>query len=163
MGAITFIALKENNMTKTNAALPSLFQSFPTFGSRSVGFDDIFDSLNKFVNSDSPTYPPYNILKIGDVYQIIIAAAGFDVKDISVELDKNELTVKSKTTTKLDDENVEGCVYIYRGLALRDFVLRFKVANSVEIDSARFENGLLTINMTHVQPEEKKPKIIPIV
>lgn len=161
-GAFTFIALKENNMTKTKSAVPSLFQTFPMFSSRSVGFDDIFESLNAFVNSDSSTYPPYNITKTGDVYKIVIAAAGFSKEDIFVELDKNELIVKSKIVVATDEEPGD-TTYIYRGLARRDFILRFKVADNVEIGEAKFRDGLLTISLTHIQPEDKKPKLIPIM
>ena len=62
----------------------------------SIGFDhleDIFDSMVR-LNSYSDNYPPYNIRSNGkDQYAIELAVAGFDEKDLSVDLENGQLTI----------------------------------------------------------------------
>ena len=63
-----------------------------------IGFDDLGRILNNFASAEqSNTYPPYNITKINhDSYKVSIALAGFEAKDISIILEKDILTIKSK-------------------------------------------------------------------
>jgi molecular chaperone IbpA len=53
--------------------------------------------------------------------------------------------------------------YIYRGLATRDFVKEFPLAEHIEVVGAETRNGMLTIKLVRNVPESAKPKIIDIV
>jgi molecular chaperone IbpA len=53
--------------------------------------------------------------------------------------------------------------YIYRGLATRDFVKEFPLAEHIEVVGAETKNGMLTIKLVRNVPESAKPKIIDIV
>jgi molecular chaperone IbpA len=53
--------------------------------------------------------------------------------------------------------------YIYRGLASRDFVKEFPLAEHIEVAGATIENGLLTVTIVRIVPESAKPKVIDIV
>jgi molecular chaperone IbpA len=146
-------------MTKTT--VPALFKNFPSFGARSVGFDDLFDALDRFTAMDAPTYPPYNITKTGEAdYQITVAAAGFKKHEIVIEQSKEELHIKAVMGKVDGDKDI---AYIHRGLALRDFSLKFKIANNVEVTEVTFDGGLLVVNLKHVVMEELKVKQIPIM
>jgi hypothetical protein len=52
--------------------------------------------------------------------------------------------------------------YLHRGIAARPFERRFQLADFIEVDAARFENGLLSIQLKRVVPESMKPRKIEI-
>ena len=144
----------------TKATIPALFKTFPAFGSRSLGFDNLFETLDRLTAMDTPAYPPYNITKTSDEnYQITVAAAGFKKDEVTIEHNKQELVIKTYMVRNGDSD----AVFIHHGLALRDFTLKFKIADDVEVADAKFEDGLLTVNLKHIVPEEDKPKLIPIL
>jgi len=139
---------------------PHSLKKYPAFEARSVGFDHLFDIIERF--EEIPSYPPYNLVKVGEEqYRIDIAAAGFKKDEISVERVKDELVVK---TNKNKNQQTETQVsYIHHGLAMRDFVIKFKLAQNVEIVEARHQDGILTIFLRTFIPEEERPKQIPIL
>lgn len=126
-----------------------------------IGFDRLFDNFDsRFANQISSNYPPYNIVKKdNDFYYIEIAVAGFNKDEISVEVDNSVITVKG--AVKRDDEPVGQ--YLYRGLSARDFSRQFQMSEHMVVKSATIQNGVLTIEMERVIPEEKKPRVIDIV
>jgi len=123
-----------------------------------VGFDSMFDRLFDDVerNGNVTSFPPYNIRKEQDDFYIIeMAVAGFSKDDLEAELKEGVLTVSSKT----EKEERE---YLHRGIAKRSFSKSFTLADDMVIQSADLVNGMLTINLERIVPEEKKPKIIEI-
>ena len=127
-----------------------------------IGFDTMFDQMERrFANSVSNNYPPHNILKTGEnQYEIQIAVTGFEKSEISVTVENNVLVVQGET--QLSNENAE-IVYLHRGLATRDFVREFPLAEHIEVVGAETKNGMLTIKLVRNIPESAKPKIIDIV
>ena len=121
-----------------------------------VGFDSLWDRLET-LELDVPNYPPYNIRKIDDLkYAIELALAGFGKKDIKVNYSDNSLTIKSvKDESKKDD-------ILHRGISHRAFTRTFALSDDVIVNDAKFENGLLSIELEKIVPEEKKPKEIKI-
>ena len=54
-----------------------------------VGFDNLFDEFERMSEYTDNKYPAYNIIKCGDEkYKIEIAVAGFNEKDINIEVKK---------------------------------------------------------------------------
>jgi molecular chaperone IbpA len=126
-----------------------------------VGFDQMFDQMERrFANSVSNNYPPHNILKMGEnEYSIQLAVTGFDKNEINVTVENNILIVKGESmTTDYAPEQ-----YLHRGLATRDFVKEFPLAEHIEVVGAETKNGMLTIKLIRNIPESAKPKIIDIV
>ena len=130
----------------------------------SVGFDNLFDDFDRIYkfNSDSINhYPPYNIRKINDTdYVIELAIAGFGKKDIEVKSQENTLTIKSKDKKEevLDkDEDI-----LHRGISQRSFKRSFTIAEDVVVKGADLKDGLLSVKLERIIPEEKKPKFIDI-
>ena len=126
-----------------------------------VGFDTMFDQMERrFANSVSTNYPPHNILKLEEnKYAIQLAVTGFSKAEISVTVENNVLMVKGESMTT--DYAPEA--YLHRGLATRDFVKEFPLAEHIEVVGAESENGMLTIKLVRNVPESAKPKIIDIV
>ena len=125
----------------------------------SVGFDNIFDHFNLHLeNTRSVNYPPYNINKIDDFnWNIEIALAGFGKKDIDVSTAENQLTIKSIESDDKDEKDT-----IHRGISKRQFTRSFTLADDVVVNGAELKDGMLTIELEKIVPEEKKPKTIKI-
>ncbi|MCD8503964.1 MAG: Hsp20 family protein [Burkholderiaceae bacterium] len=126
-----------------------------------VGFDRLLDAFNDLEKSvaetKAATYPPYNILKLGEhEYAVEIAVAGFNKDEIDITVENNKLTVSGKVDQARDGE------YLHRGIATRDFTREFTLAETVVVRSADMQNGLLVINLENVVPEASKPKRIEI-
>jgi len=120
----------------------------------SIGFDSLFDHLESVLQFDeaSKSYPPYNIVKTDDTHFVVeIAVAGLTKEDISVSVDGGKLIVATQSDT-LDDRKI-----IHRGIAKRYFKKTFTLADNVEVVSASMADGLLSINVEKVIPEEQQP------
>ena len=129
-----------------------------------IGFDTMFDQMERrYGNSVNNNYPPHNILKTGDnQYEIQIAVTGFEKSEITVSVESNVLTVTGQGEESVRHENPE-IVYLHRGLATRDFVKEFPLAEHIEVVGAETKNGMLTVKLVRHVPESAKPKIIDIV
>jgi len=132
----------------------------------SVGFDDVFDTFESFFDSDLriPTinYPPYNIVKTGkNAYDIEVALAGFNKKDIDVSVEDGVLTIESKMSDKDESKDEDGNT-IYKGISKRYFKRQFTIANDVEVKGAELKDGLLKVSMEKIVPESKKLRTIDI-
>ena len=142
----------------TSRAL-SLWDNFNQLTPYAVGFDRIFDNLSRYTadNVQSTGFPPYNIRKEGDYnYVIELALAGFGKKDIEVEVADGTLSVRSVKENSEDDSTV------YRGISYRRFERKFTMADDIVVNGAKLENGMLTVDLERVVPEEKKPRIITV-
>ena len=132
---------------------------FTPYRRSTVGFDRLFDLLETGLRTDAADgYPPFDIVKEGeDSYRITLAVAGFRPGDIEVVAQQNQLTVTGKRA-----EEQEHGEYLHRGIAARPFERRFQLADFVEAGTARFENGLLSIELKRIVPEAMKPRKIEI-
>jgi molecular chaperone IbpA len=126
-----------------------------------IGFDQMFDQMERrFANSVSNNYPPHNILRLDEnEYAIQIAVTGFEKSEISVTVENNVLVIKGESMNT--DYATEQ--YLHRGLATRDFVKEFPLAEHIEVVGAETKNGMLIIRLIRNIPESAKPKIIDIV
>lgn len=125
-----------------------------------IGFDrlaSLFDSMGTF-DSEVPSYPPYNIERLGDSdYRITMAVAGFGEDELNIEVKENTLTIHGER--KRGDDEGE---YLHRGIATRAFERRFQLADHVEVKGAKLENGLLHVDLVRELPEAMKPRTISI-
>ena len=114
-----------------------------------LGFDRLEETVDRLSRSATDGYPPYNVVHLGDErLRISLAVAGFDEDDLDVTVQRNELHIRGRQA----EDN--GAVYLYRGIAARQFHRTFLLADGIEIDGARLDNGLLHIELTgHTAPE----------
>ena len=143
----------------TNRAIQLFNQLRPV----SVGFDNVFDHFERMFEDDfitnMPSFPHYNIVKTGEnKYDIEIALAGYNKKDIEVEVADGVLTVRS--VKESDNEADEWT--LHRGISYRKFNRKFTLADDIVVNDAKLENGLLSIELEQIVPEEKKPRLIKI-
>ena len=146
-------------MVRTNLSLFDIFNQLTPYA---VGFDRVFDKLQNYVenNSTSRGYPPYNIQKTEDFkFEIEMALAGFDKKDINIEVAEGVLTVKS---IKDKDSGATDEYTLYKGISQRNFTRKFTLADDIVVNDAKLVNGMLTIYLERIIPEEKKPRMITV-
>ncbi|PRA49359.1 MULTISPECIES: Hsp20 family protein [Pseudomonas] len=138
--------------------MSTAFSLAPLFRS-SVGFDrfnDLFETALR--NEPGSSYPPYNVEKHGDdQYRIVVAAAGFQEEDLELQVEKGVLTISGGKR-----ENNDSVTFLHQGIAQRAFKLSFRLADHIEIKAADLRNGLLSIDLLRIVPEEAKAKRIPI-
>ena len=124
-----------------------------------VGFDRVFDNMHRYLEhqATSSGYPPYNIVKDGNNFQIELALAGVKLEDLEIEVAEGLLTI---THDPQDSDEKVG--FVHRGIAQRKFKRSFSLADDVVVNGAKLENGMLYIALERIIPEEKKPRKIAI-
>lgn len=122
-----------------------------------VGFDNLFDRLDNLMNEKVSTFPPHNIIKLSDSkYHIEMAVAGFAEDDLTIETLKNVLTIKGEKKNDVSKE------YLHQGIATRSFTKNFTVSDTVKVTGASLYNGILSIELENLIPEEKQLRKIEI-
>ena len=160
MGSTINLLNKEENMTSKSLSI------FNQLRPVTVGFDPIFDRFERmfdddFFNAPMVNYPPYNIVKTGDyTYDIELALAGFNKKDIDVSYEDGVVTVKSIHEAKEDQKGADNV--LHRGISKRQFTKSFTIADDVEVRGAELKDGLLKISLERIIPESKKPRSIEV-
>lgn len=132
---------------------------FTPFRRSTVGFDRLFDMIETARADISDTYPPFNLEKDGEEgYRITLAAAGFRPDEIDIVAQQNLLIVTGRKDEKEGDDDR----YLHRGISARAFERRFQLADYVQVRSADFDNGLLSISLEREIPEAMRPRKIEI-
>tara|TARA_B110000503_G_scaffold33244_1_gene54013 strand:+ start:3630 stop:4097 length:468 start_codon:yes stop_codon:yes gene_type:complete len=125
-----------------------------------IGFDRL---LNKVQTPQGQTnnYPPYNIIKTEENwYELQVAIAGFKEDDLDIEIKDGLLSIKGNKTEENTNEYIHE--YIHKGISARSFQRTFTLADTIVVRAADLKDGILTIELENVIPEEKKPRKIEI-
>ena len=124
-----------------------------------LGFDELERALDKVVKTGTDGYPPYNIERIAAIggeperLRITIAVAGFSEDQIEVTIEESQLMIRGR---QREDKTRE---YLHRGIAARQFQRAFLLAEGIEVKSAEFAQGLLSVDLVRPQPERLVRKI----
>jgi HSP20 family molecular chaperone IbpA len=120
-----------------------------------LGFEHL-ESLLERARGASDGYPPYNIETFEDgAIRIILAVAGFAAQDLSVTQEDRQLVIRGRQAETNDRK------YLHRGIAARQFVRNFVLADGIETITAALENGLLKIDLARpaAKPEVRVVEI----
>jgi HSP20 family molecular chaperone IbpA len=116
-----------------------------------LGFDHLEQMLERAAKSSGDGYPPYNIEQIGPTgLRITLAVAGFTMDDLQITQEDNQLVIRGRQT-----EDLEGRVFLHRGIAARQFQRAFVMAEGIEVRGAWLDNGLLHVDLARPQPEAR--------
>ena len=131
-----------------------------------VGFDRFFSDWEEMFSNDffkTPSnWPAYNIVEKKDNhYDIEVALAGFNKKDIKVSYADGQLSIESVKNDKTKERDENGNV-IHQGIAKRYFKKSFSVADNCEVKNAELKDGLLRVSLERIIPEAQKPRMIDI-
>ena len=141
-----------------NTTLATHFDWAP-FRRHTVGFDNVFELMDRFLDGQSVNnnYPPYNIYKNGESkYSIELAIAGFGEDEVEVKYADNTLTITGNKEEKGDTD------VLHRGIANRNFTRTFNIADDVIVNGGSLKNGVLSIELQKIIPDEKKERVIKI-
>lgn len=125
-----------------------------------IGFERLIDRISETETRKVPrdNYPPFNILKKAEDHFIIeMAVAGLNEEDLSITVKDGTLLVEANPKSK--DEERE---WLHHGIATRSFSRQFNLADTIEVRNAALINGILSIELVNVIPEEKKPRKVEI-
>ena len=159
-------------MTKVAFHTPNL----PTFFNRDeflTPFDRLFDKVmeNQFPNFaeefgvkcfEGSAYPKVNVYEYDDKIGIVAEIPGLSKKQVNIEVEDNVLTI---TGDKHKFEvGGDGAKVIRRELKHSSFKRSFQLGDQLDGDSvsAKFEDGILSINIPKTEPELPKKKFVKI-
>lgn len=128
---------------------------------------NIFDELfNEATSYSSKLNLPYNTILIDDnTYRIELALAGYAKDDISVYIENGSLYIETFTDKNSDqpEESVETTTvearlksnlnvssyphYVHKGISNKYLKIRFGVPKNYKTFTAKFENGILSIDI----------------
>lgn len=121
-----------------------------------VGFEHLLNELDFIGRHANENYPPHNIVKVDkEHYLIEIACAGFAIDELDIAQDERTLTVSAS-------HDKRGRDYIHQGISQKPFKRIFRLSEYVQVAGASHRDGILSINLKVVLPEEKRPRKISI-
>jgi molecular chaperone IbpA len=143
-----------NLLAKPKFPQSNRFLSLPNF------FDDFFSDIEYF--SSEIHYPPHNIVSIGngEEIKIEVATAGFSKEELDISLTDNLLLITGRKVK----EASEGDEYRYQGISNKNFDLKFRISNpaEVKVNSATYNDGILTLMLSILDPKKGQIKKIQI-
>ena len=123
-----------------------------------LGFDHIFDQLENIHKQSKDTYPPHNVVKEDEFkYSLELAVAGFKQEHIDIEVKDHVLYIKGDRPQRRDQS-----MYVHKGISARNWNKSFRLSEYTEVTGADLTDGILTVNLEVVLPEEKLPRKISI-
>jgi molecular chaperone IbpA len=138
-----------------------MFKDNPFLNTRTIiGFENLVNELLKEANQPkSANYPPYNLYEGKDKYVIEMAVAGFTKDELDIEVADGKLTVSGERKNEDTEEWID---VKHAGLAFRSFKRVFTISENIQIGPVKLKDGVLTITLDVVIPEEKKPRKVKI-
>ena len=121
-----------------------------------LGFEHLERLLERSMRGNGDSYPPCNIEELSDGgIRIALAVAGFSKDELSVTEEDHQLVVRGKQAEP------EGKTFLHRGIAARQFLRSFVLADGIEVTAAALENGLLRNDLARrqIQPNRRTVKI----
>jgi len=111
-----------------------------------LGFEHLERLLERTARTAGDSYPPYNIEQLEDGgIRITLAVAGFSKEELSVSEEDRQLVVRGRQTTSNDK------AFLHRGIAARQFLRSFVLADGIEVSAAALADGLLRIDLARKQ------------
>lgn len=123
----------------------------------SIGFDDMWKTLDALASNPQQNYPPYNILKLDEErQQLQLALAGFNKEDIEVAVEKKVLNISVGVSYETEGE------YVHKGIAQRSFSRNWQLSDDTVVEEVSYIDGLLKVTLKREVPEEHRRKVLPI-
>ena len=117
---------------------------------------DLYDWNNQNYSLTNTTIPAVNIKETENEFEVDMAAPGMEKNDFKIELNNSILTISSEKQS--ENETREGKNVTRREYSYQPFSRSFTLPAIVETEkiTAKYENGLLRVNIP--KKEEAKPK-----
>lgn len=119
-----------------------------------LGFDHFEQMLERISKTPSDGYPPYNIVQCGENgLRITLAVAGFSRDELEVRIEDHQLVIAGR---QAEDTSR---IYLYRGIAARQFQRSFVLSEGIEVTGAELDNGLLHVDLVRPEAESRVRRI----
>lgn len=113
-----------------------------------LGFDHLEQMLERASKASSDGYPPYNIEQTAPAgLRITLAVAGFTMDELQITQEDNQLVIRGRQS-----DDMQGRVFLHRGIAARQFQRAFVMAEGIEVRGAWLDSGLLHIDLARPAP-----------
>ena len=135
-------------------------------------FDKLFDTMmetqfpevSKSVGVNAhqgSAYPKVNVYEYDDKVGIVAEIPGLDKKDLDVEVEEGVLTISGKKHAIEEGENAK---VIRRELKGSSFKRSFTLGETLDGENikAKFDNGVLSIDVPKIEPEAPKKTFVKI-
>ena len=123
--------------------------------------DDLFATVPSLFKDDFVTPPfrsftPVNVKEMENNYVLEVVAPGFQKEDFKINLDNNTLTISAETKKETEGKNEK---FIRKEYKHQSFSRSFTIDENIDAESisARYVNGILTLNLAKKQ--EVKPSV----
>lgn len=132
------------------------------------GIDRLFDDFAKSFEMEpfglfgGETFSPkVDVTENDTTYKVTAELPGMEEKDVEVFVDENVLTIKGEKKTEKEEEK-EDSVYMERSYGSFTRRLPFPVEIDTAKIKARFEKGILTIELPKTEKAKASRKKIPV-
>ena len=123
-----------------------------------IGFDHIFNQLENIHKHAKDTYPPHNVVKDEELKFIIeVAVAGFRKEHIDIQIKDHVLTITGERPARRDQD-----LYVHKGISARNWKKSFRLSEYTEVNGTDLVDGILTVELEVILPEEKRPRKVTI-
>ena len=139
--------------TPSSALSKEAEKLFADFNSVFLDVDRAFESFDRTfpIGVRNVTFPPCDVIKTDTGYEVAIAVAGFSKEELTVELDgDNVIMISGKKESKPSDN------YLVKGIATRQFVRKWALDGSDEVEDVILKDGLLTVKIKRNEPTPKE-------
>jgi molecular chaperone IbpA len=138
-----------------------LFQNIQKRGKFGLGIWDHISQLDSALErcaNNTTSHPPYDLIRVDEETQLIeLAVAGYNPDSLGVDVQDKILTITGKSPSEHAEDK-----YYHRGIARREFTKTFWLSDDTKVQEAKLVNGILSVKLVRVLPEEKKRKTITI-
>ena len=134
--------------------------SFGNLYPSTLGFETVLRDIEALMDNsiESINFPPHNIIKINDTaYAVELAVAGFKQSEIDITVKDGLLVIKGEKSNPHSETQ-----YLHKGISNRSFTKSIRLADTIEVQGATLNDGILSISLENIIPESKKPKRIEI-
>ena len=124
-----------------------------------IGFYQMFKNIIGFdykidAQYSKSTFPPHNIIEVdANTWELELACAGYPKDAINIQQHGRELVVSGEGSK---DDHIQ---FIVKGISTKSFIKRFAIADGINVASATYHQGILSIKLVR---EILKPKTITI-
>lgn len=160
---------KEIKMTNNFLSIVDNFFNKDNF----IGFQDIFTDLYQFDTmlndkNNNPNFPPFNIytkeIEVDgnkEVHTFVeISCAGYKKDELTLIYDEDAHILKVKG--KKQNENKSDIKYVCKGIATRTFERMWKLTDKLHFLKAKYEDGILTVELKSVTASPSGEKTLEI-
>lgn len=138
------------------------------FNNRPVARFDTF--FNEFFNvpsvwsnpSNVDGIPATNVYEAPHAYQLELNVPGRNKEDFKINLEKNLLTVSFERT---EEQKREGVNTVRQEFTIRNFKRTFSLDDKIDVNNiqAKYENGILKLELPKKEQAKEEPKQISIL